>query len=86
MVFFWGASPSLSNRISRSCGVELTTNGVPGQILDLFLEPAGLGCQLARQAPQPLDVDPHAGVLHLGQHPNQGALDLVVQPRHPPGG
>ncbi len=55
------------------------------QVLDLLLQPVGLGRQLARQPAQPLDVDPNPGILHPAQHPHQGPLDLVVQLRHAPG-
>ena len=50
-----------------------------GVVLDLLLEPAHLRLETVDEAPQILDVDAHAHLLHARQNTDERPLDVVVQ-------
>ncbi len=56
----------------------------PGHVLDECLQLAAFGGQALVELPQLGHVDPHAHLLHAGEHPHQGALHLVVEAAQSP--
>ena len=78
-VFFTGVSPSFSNRIVRSCGVELTLNSSPACAWisrrgrrTASPSSARSSSRNSRSMRMPAD-------LHLRQHPHERALEALVE-------
>ena len=79
LVFFCGVRPRLSNSIVRSCGVELTLNSSPAAAQMSSVSDAHSAIIWSLSARSALDVDADADVLHVGQHPHERDLDVVVR-------
>ena len=66
-------------QLRRGVDVEVLRGGVPGRLDDRRSFGVALGGQGLVQLAQHLDVHADPQVLHAGQHPHQGDLDLVVE-------
>ena len=74
-----GVSPSSSKRTSRICLVELTLNGWPAASVMAARSSSASSGEAVAEAGEHGDVDPDADLLHLGQHPDERRLEVVVE-------
>ena len=72
-----GQLAACSNRISRSCGLELMLNSWPADGVDLLLDALSLALEALLERREPVDVDRDARPFHLGEHADERHLDVV---------
>ena len=68
-----------SNSTSPSCFGLPTLNSMPGEAMAVLLHHRHALLEIDRHAAQIVGVDLDAGALHVQQHRDQAALDLLVQ-------